>query len=187
VFEEFCVLNLELSTSLEMFPIAVQTAPDWLCLVPEKREERTTEGGLNLKNETIFNNVKLFCEKWKTTFPIGHKISLFLEADQVILERAMELPIDAVEIHTGAYAKAFLNHESLDVYFSQFALANQIVDVKHKKNIHAGHGLTDESVVPLLKRGLFAEYNIGHWIISQSIFQGIETVVSDLNRLLKTH
>jgi len=179
------LLNLELSTSLEMFPIAVATSPAWLCLVPEKREERTTEGGLNLKDNNIFQNVKNFCEKWKATFPANHKISLFLEADELILKRAMELPIEAVEIHTGAYAKSFLMNENLTDYFDRFSLANQIVYGEHQKQIHAGHGLTIDSVVPLVEKGFFAEYNIGHWIVSQALFDGLAVVVKKLNSVLK--
>jgi pyridoxine 5-phosphate synthase len=179
------LLNLEMAASQEMYPIAVGVSPEWLCLVPERREERTTEGGLNLLDVKVFESVKKICHDWKAKFPHGHHISLFLEANEKMLHKALELPLDAVEIHTGEYAKSFLLNKPLDPFFVSFQMANSLVHSQSLKNIHAGHGLTIDSVRPLVSQGLFSEYNIGHWIIAQAVFDGLETVVRKLNGVIK--
>ncbi|MDH4467268.1 MAG: pyridoxine 5'-phosphate synthase [Bacteriovoracaceae bacterium] len=180
------LLNLEMAASLDMFPMALETEPEWICIVPEKREERTTEGGLNLLDTKTFEMVKRICHDWKSKFSIGHQISLFLEADEKILKRALDLPIDAVEIHTGEYAKKFLLKQPIEGFLKAYQTAQDLVFHHGKKNIHAGHGLTIDSVAPLVELGLFSEYNIGHWIISQAVFDGLETVVRKLNKVIKT-
>ena len=164
-------LNLEVAASQEILEIAVDTKPEWVCIVPEKREERTTEGGLNLLSDEQFTNIQKSCEFLKKNNPNG-KVSLFVEADIEILKRCAECKIDAVEIHTGDYAKDFLSEESVEKHLDQYQKAFEFLK---DKNIafHAGHGLTDESVVPLVKQGLFIEYNIGHWIICDSVFNGL--------------
>jgi len=178
-------LNLEMGCNQEIMDIAVATNPDWVCLVPEKREEKTTEGGLNLKDEATANHVQKSCQFLKDNIE-NVKISLFLEADPEILTRACEMPIDAVEIHTGDFARAHLNGESYDDHLKSFQAAKELLD---QKNIgcHAGHGLTNESVLPLLKNQLFVEYNIGHWVICQAVFQGLGNVISDLKKLFEQY
>ncbi len=171
-------LNLEMGCNDEIVEIAVATAPSWICLVPEKREEKTTEGGLDLKNKANFDKVMSTCKYLKSKVE-GLKISLFLEGDIETLTLASEMPIDAVEIHTGDYARAFLNNESYDSYLSQYKNAKIFLTSK-KIGCHAGHGLTAESLMPLLENNLFEEYNIGHWIICQSLFDGLSKVVRDM-------
>jgi pyridoxine 5-phosphate synthase len=178
-------LNFEMGCNSEIIDIAIATDPDWVCLVPEKREERTTEGGLDLKGIENFQKVKESCDRLKEGLP-GLKISLFLEADLDTLEKAAELPIDAVEIHTGDYAHSFQSGESYEEDLQQFRKAQAFLN-ERKIGCHAGHGLTSESVVPLLKEKLFVEYNIGHWIICQAVFSGLRTVVGDLNNLFLEH
>ena len=162
----------------EIVDIALATSPDWVCLVPEKREERTTEGGLDLLDETNFDKVSQACTKLKAGLP-NLKISLFLEASAETLERAAKLPIDAVEIHTGEYARAFLHGESTESYLGAFRRA-QVLLKDAGIGCHAGHGLTQESIQPLLQEGLFAEYNVGHWIICQAVFDGLGKVVATM-------
>lgn len=171
-------LNLEMGCHSEIVDIALATSPDWVCLVPEKREERTTEGGLDLNDEANFNKVKEICERLKSGLPYL-KISLFLEANPETLKKASTLPIDAVEIHTGEYAKAFLNGEDVESYLGEFRRAHVLLN---EANIgcHAGHGLTQESLQPLLQEGIFAEYNVGHWLICQAIFDGLGKVVATM-------
>ncbi|MBH48973.1 MAG: pyridoxine 5'-phosphate synthase [Halobacteriovorax sp.] len=171
-------LNFEMGCHNEIVDIALATGPDWVCLVPEKREERTTEGGLDLLDETNFDKVSQACTKLKAGLP-NLKISLFLEASAETLERAAKLPIDAVEIHTGEYAKAFLHGESTESYLGAFRRA-QILLKEAGIGCHAGHGLTQESIQPLLQEGLFAEYNVGHWIICQAVFDGLGKVVTTM-------
>lgn len=177
-------LNLELGCNDEIVEIAIATAPEWVCLVPEKREERTTEGGLDLVTSANFEKVNKTCELIKEKSP-NTKISLFLEADLQTLELASKMKIDAVEVHTGDYARAHLLEEDFSKYLTQFKAAHEFL-LSKKINCHAGHGLTKESVVPLLENNLFEEYNIGHWIICQAVFNGLGNVTKDLQSLF-TH
>ncbi|MFN8369637.1 MAG: pyridoxine 5'-phosphate synthase [Bacteriovoracaceae bacterium] len=177
------LLNFEMAASDEMAQIALKIVPDWICIVPEKREEKTTEGGLNLKNENTFKQVEKICRLIKEKNSKIY-ISLFLEADLISLEKAKMLKADAVEVHTGAYAKAFLEKKNYDSYVKAFEDAKAFLE-KHKIACHAGHGLTLDSVKPLVKLNLFSEYNIGHWIISEAIFQGLTPVISELKKVLK--
>ncbi|EQC46030.1 pyridoxine 5'-phosphate synthase [Bacteriovorax sp. Seq25_V] len=166
-------LNLEMGCSREIAEIAVASSPEWICLVPEKREEKTTEGGLDLSDANL-SKVKETMEYLKENIP-GVKISLFVEASEETMKRSLELKADAVEIHTGQYAKAFLEGEDIAEYLEKFKSAYDLVK-DSSMLFHAGHGLTLESVVPLLELKIFREYNIGHWIIAQSIFEGIDSV-----------
>ena len=97
-------LNLEMGCSQEIVDIALATNPDWICLVPENRQERTTEGGLNLLDEKTFDKVKKTCELLKEKLS-ETKISLFLESSLSVLEKASTIQCDAVEVHTGDYAR----------------------------------------------------------------------------------
>ena len=122
---------------------------------PEKREEKTTEGGLNLKDSQTFEKIKKSCDELKANHPEG-KISLFVEADLEILELCAQCNIDAVEIHTGDYAIDFIAGESMADHFTKFKIASDFIESKGL-GFHAGHGLTDESLLPLVQNGLFVE------------------------------
>ncbi|MBT7608877.1 MAG: pyridoxine 5'-phosphate synthase [Bacteriovoracaceae bacterium] len=175
-------LNLEIGCIPEIVNIAINIAPEWVCLVPENREEKTTEGGLNLTRDPIFQKVKETCEKLKTETP-NSKISLFLESNNQILAKAAELPIDAVEIHTGDFARAHINNENTEELLKSFE--NSLIFLKSKDiACHAGHGLTINSVKPLVEKNLFQEYNIGHWVIAVSVYEGLKNVVRDLKNTL---
>ncbi len=178
-------LNLEMGCAEDIIDLAIDVNPEWICLVPEKREERTTEGGLNLNDSAQFEKIKATCEKLKSNIE-GLKISLFLEANEVIDRKAIELKslIDAVEVHTGDYAKVFLENGNIEPHLEQFKKTYHRLK-EHNIHVHAGHGLTDESVLPLVQQGLFEEYNIGHWIIAQSIFEGLGTVVEKMLSLMQ--
>ena len=175
-------LNLEMGTNDDILDIARSVKPEWICVVPEKREELTTEGGLNLADSNIFKRTQEFCLKIKQDLP-DTKISLFVEADISILKKAITMNIDAVEIHTGEYANAHLNQSDIDRHLSRFAEAHKVV-TDHNILFHAGHGLTDASLIPLVEQGLFVEYNIGHWIICQSVFDGLAKVTKNLLSIL---
>lgn len=171
-------LNLELGVNPEIIGIAIECKPDWICVVPEKREERTTEGGLNLKNEEQFLKVKEACDKMKSEIA-DVKISLFVEADMETLQKCAQINCDAVEIHTGDYAKDFLEENSIEGHLDRFARGKVFIE-DQGLGYHAGHGLTDESLAPLVERQLFAEYNIGHWIISDAVFCGLGKSIKKL-------
>jgi len=171
-------LNLEMGCNDEILQVALTCSPDWVCLVPEKREEKTTEGGLNLGDPNIFQKIKNTCQKLKESLP-KVKISLFLEANINSWKDLDQLLIDAVEIHTGDFARAAINNENLEPYLKTFTEAQSFLQSKALA-CHAGHGLTIDSVLPLLKSKLFTEYNIGHWIICDALFKGLGQVVQEL-------
>jgi pyridoxine 5-phosphate synthase len=178
-------LNLEMGVNPEIVEIAIASTPEWICIVPEKREEKTTEGGLDLLDDNNFIRIEEAVKKLKNSIK-DVKISLFLEAKIETLKRASELPIDAVEIHTGEFAKIFANGDDTSQFIEQYKNAREFLDA-HKIACHAGHGLTDESVIPLLESKLFEEYNIGHWIICQSLFNGLSITIKNLKAIFETH
>ena len=175
--------NFEMGCHPEILNMAVEIEPEWVCLVPEKREEQTTEGGLDLKNNEVrtrvFDAVKMLQEK-------NIKVSLFVEGDVDIMQASIDSGADAVEVHTGEYAMAFQRNEDVQVYLDQFARAHEVIK-SSSLLFHAGHGLTKESVQPLLEQRLFAEYNIGHWIIAESVFLGLGQVVKDMQAQFAKH
>jgi pyridoxine 5-phosphate synthase len=177
------LFNLEIGVDAEIIDIAIDTKPDWVCIVPEKREEKTTEGGLNLLNEKSFHSVKAAVEKIKSKCPFT-KVSLFVEASDEILQKCIDLKVDAVEIHTGEYAKVFLNDGDFSGFIEIFASFKERVE-SAGIGYHAGHGLTDESLKPLVESNIFSEYNIGHWIISDSVFCGIDQSIKKLLSIME--
>ncbi len=177
------LFNLEMGCSDEMISIASQIKPDWVCLVPEKREEKTTEGGLAVIDAANFKRVSQAVETILKHAP-ATKISLFVEADKATLEACLKMPIHAVEIHTGDYARDYLFKKDLSSHFAQYKEAYYLMK-NAQKGFHAGHGLTKHSLAPLLEQGLFEEYNIGHWIVGEAVFIGLEQVVSDLVKQMR--
>jgi len=178
-------LNLEIGTAPEIVEIACKERPEWVCLVPEKREERTTEGGLDLLDDKNFQKVKTCCEKIKKESP-ETKISLFVEASPEVLERCLKLDADAVEIHTGEYARDFIDEKDLSSHLELYRQGFGTIK-SAGWGYHAGHGLTLASLEPLLEEGLFEEYNIGHWIISESVFLGLGHVIKEMNTLINKY
>ena len=112
-------LNLEMAISDEITDVAIATFPDWVCLVPEKREEKTTEGGLDILDDQNFKRVSKTCQRLRESIP-GVKISLFVETSDEVLHKSSQLGVDAVEIHTGDYARAHLNGESFEDYLDKY-------------------------------------------------------------------
>lgn len=173
-------LNLEICCDPNIVNQAVYYRPDWVCLVPERIEEKTTEGGLNLKDPKVFTAVEKAINHFLKFSPKS-KISLFIAADTQIIPYIKRLPVNAIEIHTGDYAHAYPHYhqelEKIKNFYHEIAAENI--------HIHAGHGLTQESLIPLLEMAFIEEYNIGHWIIADSIFKGIHNVVFDLKNLIE--
>jgi pyridoxine 5-phosphate synthase len=178
-------LNLEMGCSDEMVQIAIKQKPEWICLVPEKREERTTEGGLDVIDEANYQKVKKTCEELKKHSP-SSKISLFVEADPTVLKRCLTLKADAVEIHTGEYAKDYLNKKDVAHHLAKYAEGHKIIKAGGW-GYHAGHGLTFDSLEPLLEQGRFEEYNIGHWIIAEAVFIGLGHVIKEMLTLINKY
>ena len=171
-----CKLNLECAVVPEMLDIACQIRPDQVCLVPERREEVTTEGGLDVvANE---DKIKQAIEQLRTA---GIRISLFIDprADQI--NAAAQVGAHAIEIHTGSYANAA--GENQDKELSKILLAAEH-GTKAELEVHAGHGLTYDNVRPVAMVHGVSELNIGHSIVSRSIFVGMEKAVREMKRLV---
>lgn len=178
-------LNLEIGCSDEIIAIAIKQQPEWICLVPEKRQERTTEGGLDVLDEANYQRVKEACARIKKASP-RTKISLFVESSADVLKKCITMQADAVEIHTGEYAKDFIEKKDLSSHLKKYAEGHRIIK-DHGWGYHAGHGLTYESLEPLLAEGYFEEYNIGHWIISEAVFIGLGHVIKEMLTLMKKY
>lgn len=177
-------LNLEMGANEEIFELAVANRPEWICIVPEKREERTTEGGLSLAGEN-YQVIRNLCQKIRSDLPES-KISLFVEADSQTMKQCAELKPDAVEIHTGEYAHLFNRNEDLSSLLEQFKNGASIMR-NAGVAYHAGHGLDNKNIVPLLELGVFHEYNVGHWIICQSLFEGLNETVTQYRKLITSY
>jgi len=187
VFEE-CkrqkkLLNLEMGCTREMVDIAIKLRPDWICMVPEKREEKTTEGGLDVLQYE--SQLRASLERLKSSLP-STKISLFVESDKQTLSKCIDLKVDAVEIHTGRFARDFLDKKNINEHLVSYEQGYQMLQGSGV-GFHAGHGLTLDSVIPLLKQGYFQEYNIGHWIISEAVFTGLGHVTKDLAQTFREY
>lgn len=179
------LLNFEMGCSDEMVQIAINQKPQWVCLVPEKRQERTTEGGLDVMDPANYERVKKACDEIKAKSP-KTKISLFVEADTEVLKKCLTLKADAVEIHTGEYAKDFLQKKSLLPHLEKYKKGSLIIKGAGW-GYHAGHGLTFDSLEPLLQEGEFEEYNIGHWIIAEAVFIGLGHVIKEMLTLINKY
>lgn len=178
-------LNLEMGCSDEMIKIALSHRPEWVCLVPEKRQEQTTEGGLDVLDEKNYQRIKEACLEIKSK-SLDTKISLFVEADPDVLKKCLSLKADAVEIHTGKYAKDFLNNKDTAEHLNKYKVCREIIK-KSGWGYNAGHGLTLLSLEPLLIDGSFEEYNIGHWIVAESLFVGLGQVTQEMVSLIQKY
>jgi pyridoxine 5-phosphate synthase len=167
-------LNLEMAATREMLEIALKHRPHAACIVPEKREERTTEGGLDAAGQ------------YETLQPIvaalsaaGIRVSLFIEADAAQIDAAIRLGAPVVEFHTGAYAHLDGSDRAAEL--------RRIVDAaalaaKNGIEPHAGHGLTFDNVAPVAAIPQIAELNIGHFLIGEAIFGGLESAIREMRR-----
>lgn len=170
-------LNFEMAATDEMLRIALETKPHAVCLVPEKREERTTEGGLEVARG--HNELKPFVSR---LVDAGIRVSLFIEAAKEQLDAAKSLGAPVVEIHTGAYCDAETEVErarELD-RIQQAVKYGAGIGLE----IHAGHGLGYETVKPIAAIPEIAELNIGHFLIGEAIFVGLEAAIAKMRRLM---
>ncbi|QDP19693.1 pyridoxine 5'-phosphate synthase [Sphingomonas xanthus] len=169
-------LNLEMAATEEMLSIALAHRPHAACIVPEKREERTTEGGLDAAGQ--FAALLPFVARLADA---GVRVSLFIEPSEQQVEAALRLGAPVVEFHTGRYAHA----EGGD----QAAELRRIVDsaalaAKNGIEPHAGHGLTFDNVVPVAAIPQLAELNIGHFLVGEAIFTGLDASVRRMRALM---
>jgi pyridoxine 5-phosphate synthase len=170
-----CKLNLEMALSQEIVEIAVRTRPDQATLVPERRQEVTTEGGLDLSAAAGCREVV------KRLRDAGVVVSAFLDADARQIDLARDMGFDAVELHTGQYANASVGGRAAELA-KLIAAGRQIVAAGMR--LHAGHGLTYLNVLPVAGIDQMHELNIGHAIISRSVFIGLQAAVREMKDLI---
>ncbi len=169
-------LNLEMAATDEMLAIALRHKPHAACIVPERREERTTEGGLDAAGQ--HNRLVPIVSALRDA---GIRVSLFIAPDERQIEAAMRLGAPVVELHTGEYAHAEGEDRSRELrrIADMAALA-----AKNGIEPHAGHGLTYDNVQPIAAIPQLAELNIGHYLIGEAIFCGLETSVRRMRELM---
>ena len=169
-------LNLEMAATDEMLAIALRHMPHAACIVPEKREERTTEGGLDAAGQ--HNHLAPIVARLNDA---GIRVSLFIEPDPRQIEAAMRLRAPVVEFHTGRYAH--VEGEERAVELRRLADAAALA-WKNGIEPHAGHGLTYENVVPVAAIPQLAELNIGHYLIGEAIFTGLDPALRRMRTLM---
>lgn len=169
-------LNLEMAATDEMVEIALRHMPHAACIVPEKREERTTEGGLDAAGQ--HNHLAPIVARLNDA---GIRVSLFIEPDARQIEAAMRLRAPVVEFHTGRYAHVEGEERAAELRRLADAAA---LAWKNGIEPHAGHGLTYENVVPVAAIPQLAELNIGHYLIGEAIFTGLEDAVRRVRALM---
>ena len=166
-------LNMEMAATSEMVRIATDVMPDMVTLVPEKREELTTEGGLDVvgNKKTVSKTVDKLKEE-------GLFVSLFIDPDEKQIKASKEIGADMVEIHTGSYAEAD-NEKKIEKELKKIELSVGIA-FDQELRVAAGHGLDYRNVEPIVWIEEIEELNIGHSIISRSVIVGIEEAVSEM-------
>ena len=163
-------LNLEMAVTDEMLSIACHLKPPHCCLVPEKRAELTTEGGLD-----IVGQVERIRKACKQLADAGVRVSLFIDPDLKQLEAAIEVGTPAIEIHTGSYADA-VNDEERD---AELMRIQEMARQAHMSGleVHGGHGLNLDNVAPIARIPEIVELNIGHSIVADAVFHGLKQAV----------
>mgnify|MGYP001220352147 FL=1 len=173
------LVNLEISTNKDIVNKAIKIKPNFVCIVPENRKEITTEGGLNLKKNK--NNLKKIISKFKKK---KIRTSLFINPLLSDIKISKELKTDCIEIHTGKLAnliKSDLNYLSELKKIKKCSILADRLGIE----VHAGHGLDYKTTKILSKIKEIHEFNIGHFIIGESIFFGLKTVISNFKKILK--
>ena len=169
-------LNLEIAATPEMLRIALAHRPHAACIVPEKREERTTEGGLDAAGQ--FDALRPFVEQLTAA---GIRVSLFIEPSERQIDAALRLAAPVIEFHTGRFADASGDERATELKRIADAIA---LAAKNGIETHAGHGLTFDNVAPIAAIPQLAELNIGHFLIGEAIFTGLEASVARMRSLM---
>ena len=173
-------LNLEIAATKEMLRIALRSKPKFICIVPEKRKELTTEGGLNLNYKRNF--LRNLIEKLKKN---KSRVSLFIDPSIKDIKDSKFLKVDCVEIHTGKFCNLVNKNKN---YKAELKKIQNAVTLGNKLGleVHAGHGLTYKSAKILSKISNISEYNIGHFLIGESIFVGLSQTIKRFKKILKS-
>ncbi len=170
-------MNLEMAVTDEMLEIACAIRPQDVCLVPERREELTTEGGLNVADHE--DRIRAACQTLSGT---GMRVSLFIDPDEIQVEAARAVGAPVIELHTGAFADT----EDEDIRQQELERIRAAAELAGSIGLHvnAGHGLHYHNVQPIARIPEIRELNIGHAIIARSIFDGLSTAVIEMKRLM---
>lgn len=167
-------INLEMAATKEMCNIAISARPTWVCLVPERRNEVTTEGGLDVKRADLSDFIARLQHA-------GIRVSLFIDPDTHAIARAIALGADAIELHTGAYANAHLAKDATATAFELGRIKRAVAFALSKHPtflVNAGHGLTKDNVAPIAQIPGIYELNIGHALIGDAVFCGLTGAVN---------
>ncbi len=173
-------LNFEMAATDEMQKIALRHKPHAVCIVPEKREEKTTEGGLEVAREE--NRLAHFIAPLREA---GCRVSIFIAADQRQIEAAHRIGAQVIELHTGAYCDAHAEGR-FDERDAELEKMREMSAFAHSLGleVHAGHGLTYDTVKPVAAFPEVMELNIGHFLIGESIFRGLGPAIAEMRRLM---
>lgn len=169
-------LNMEMAATEEMLAIARRVRPNAVCLVPEKREELTTEGGLDVVGQK--DALASYIERLRDS---GSRISLFVDANEAQIRAAHEVGADIVELHTGAYCHKRAEERELE---RKVIVAGAVLAEKLGMECHAGHGLSFSTVGPIAAIESIKELNIGHFIVGEAIFLGLEGAIRKMRELM---
>jgi pyridoxine 5-phosphate synthase len=174
-------LNLEMAATAEMLEIALRHRPHAACIVPERREERTTEGGLDAAGGQ--NHLQYYVDKLKTA---GSRVSLFIEPDPIQLEAAVQLGAPVVELHTGAFCDAFADDPESERTKASLERIRKATTLASELGLecHAGHGLTFDTVGAVAVIPTIAELNIGHFLVGEAIFSGLDSAIRRMRSLM---
>lgn len=170
-------MNLEMAVTDEMLAIAERIQPADCCLVPERREELTTEGGLDVRAQQA--RIKSACDRLAAA---GSRVSLFIDADTAQIEAAAACGAPCIEIHTGHYADLPAGAQR-DAEYKRIVQAVE-TGMRCGLTVHAGHGLNYHNVLPIAALEAVRELNIGHAIVARALFTGLQTAVRDMKALL---
>ena len=171
-------LNLEMAPTYEMLKIAVKHKPNFVCIVPEKRTEITTEGGLNVKkNQKILKKIIKILNNKKI------RVSLFIEPKISDIKLAYNLGASCIELHTGHFCNLFNKGKNTSYDFSKIRNSADF-GKKIGLDIHAGHGLTYKSANIISKVNSISEFNIGHFIVSESLFFGLKNTIKKFKKVI---
>ena len=172
-------LNLEIAATKEMLKIALKRKPPFICIVPEKRKEITTEGGLNLNYRRKF--LATIIKKLKKN---RSRVSLFIEPNLKDIQDSKNLNADCVEIHTGKFCNLVNKNKN---YKKELVKIKNAINYGNKLglDIHAGHGLTYKSARILSNIQGIKEFNIGHFLVGESIFVGLERAIKEFKKIIK--
>jgi pyridoxine 5-phosphate synthase len=174
-------LNFEMAATPEMLAIALRHKPHAACIVPEKREERTTEGGLDAIGQ--HNHLTRYVNELAAA---GIRVSLFIAADPAQLDAARRLGAPVVELHTGAYCEAAIDHPGGTEERRELGRIVKAAAHAHRIGLecHAGHGLTYDTVAPVAAIPTLVELNIGHFLVGEAIFGGLDSAIRRMRALM---